>query len=166
MEKGRNEMNVQAHMSGQVPGHVPNQTTGQIPQRSVNSSMNTDQDLDTARKFVKAKIFDFLARRQERQMNRAQLQRFTDQVGRLEEALFKLGPSQEDYMNMNMDTLESRLVSMLKCNSSSTSSTVIPTPGDPISAINSSPDVTANATNSSQSPPVTSSNLLPNGGKL
>ncbi|KAK4774797.1 hypothetical protein SAY86_010340 [Trapa natans] len=142
MEKGRNEMNVQAHMSGQVPGHVPNQTTGQIPQRSVNSSMNTDQDLDTARKIVKDKIFDFLARRQERPMSHAQLQKFTDMVRRFEEGLFKLSPSQEDYMNMNMDTLESRLVSMLKCNSSSTSSTVIPTPGNPISAINSSPDVT------------------------
>ncbi|KAK4774815.1 hypothetical protein SAY86_009750 [Trapa natans] len=186
-------MNVQAHMSGQVPGHVPNQTTGQIPQRSVNpssypvqnfgpavgaaSTMNTDQDLDTARKFMKEKIYGFLVKRQQRQMNPNQLHRFTDMVKRLEEGLFKLAPSQEDYMNM--ETLESRLVSLLKRNStsfgsrhptsSSTSSTMIPTPGmphtgNPISAINSSLDVTANATNSLQTAPVTSSNLLPNGG--
>lgn len=65
-------MNVQAHMSGQVPGHVPNQTTGQLPQRGGNpssypvqnsgpavgatSTMIMDQDLVKARESMQKKM--------------------------------------------------------------------------------------------------------------
>lgn len=65
-------MNVQAHMSGQVPGHVPNTTAAQLTQRSGNpsaypvqtlgptvgatSSMTMDQDLVKARSYVQEKM--------------------------------------------------------------------------------------------------------------
>lgn len=65
-------MNVQAHMSGQVPGHVPNQTAAQLPQRSGNpssypvqnsgpavgavSTMTMDQDLVKARSYMQQKM--------------------------------------------------------------------------------------------------------------
>lgn len=71
---------------------------------------------------------------------------------------------------MNMDTLESRLISLLRRSSlgsrhppsSSAMSTMIPTPGmphagNPNAIVTSSLDVTANATNSPQTASVTSS---------
>lgn len=77
---------------------------------------------------------------------------------------------------MNMETLHSRLASLLKRSylgsrqppTSSTMSTMIPTPGMPHAGNSnftaaSSLDATANSSNSVQTTPVTSSTLLPNG---
>ncbi|OWM69462.1 histone acetyltransferase HAC1-like isoform X2 [Punica granatum] len=181
-------MNVQAHMSGQVPGHVPNQTAAQVPQRNGNpspypvqsigpavgapSTMNMDPELLKARGYMQEKIFMFLVKRQQQQpINEAQLQKFKDIVKRLEEGLFKLARTQEEYMNLA--TLESRLHNLLRRSrhppASSAMSTMIPTPGmqhagNSNVTVTSSLDATANATNSVQTTPATSSTLMPNGG--
>lgn len=78
-----------------------------------------------------------------------------------------------------METLESRLISLLKrpssslgsqrLTSSSAMSMMMPTPGmphagNPNATVTSSLDVSASATNSVQTAPVTSSTLLPTGG--
>lgn len=64
-------MNVQAHMSGQVPGHVPDQTVAQLPPSGnpsmypvqnlgpvvgATSMMNMDQDLAKARRSTQERM--------------------------------------------------------------------------------------------------------------
>ncbi|KAK4772401.1 hypothetical protein SAY86_014176 [Trapa natans] len=182
-------MNVHAHISGQVPGHVPNQTAQQLPQRSGNPSSypvqnfgpavgatgtgTMDQELLSARKFVRERIFAHLVKRQQNNAG-VQMEKIKEVVRRLEEGLLRLASSKEEYMNM--ETLGSRLASLISRTSSgnrqppssSATSTMIPTPGMPHSGNSnfsaaSSLDATANVTNSVQTTPVASSAPSPNG---
>ncbi|KAG8638160.1 histone acetyltransferase HAC1 isoform X2 [Manihot esculenta] len=151
-------MNVQAHISGQICGQVPNQ----LPQQNGNplpavqlqnlaassgggltspSMFTMDPELHRARIFMREKIFAIILQRQPQPVSEPQKQKFKDIAKRLEEGLFKAAQSKEDYMNLN--TLESRLSSLIKrapvnnhnqrhgqlVNPSSSIGTMIPTPG-------------------------------------
>ncbi|XP_012087278.1 histone acetyltransferase HAC1 isoform X2 [Jatropha curcas] len=151
-------MNVQAHMSGQISGQVPNQ----LPQQNGNplpptqlqnlavagsggaappNMFTMDPELHRARIYMREKIFSIILQRQLQAVTEPQKQKFKDIAKRLEEGLFKAAQSKEDYMNLN--TLESRLSSLIKrtpvnnhnqrhvqlVNPSSAISTMIPTPG-------------------------------------
>ncbi|KAK4754226.1 hypothetical protein SAY87_002330 [Trapa incisa] len=183
-------MNIHTHVSGQVPGHVPNQTAQQLPQRTVNPSpypvqhfrpavgatgtITMDQELLSARSCLRNTIFAYLAKRQ-KIITDSQMERLKEVVRRLEEGLFRLAGSKEEYMNM--ETLGSRLASLLTRASlgsqhppySSARSTMIGIPGMPhagspnLSAA-SSLDTTANITNSVQTIPVAFSTPSLNGG--
>ncbi|KAK4789701.1 hypothetical protein SAY86_017005 [Trapa natans] len=134
---------------------------------------NIDQDL---RRFMLEKIFLFLKKRHQQQsINDAQRQKFEDIAKRLEEGLFRLARSKEDYMNMR--SLESRLIGLIRHSthsnwpppSSSAIGTMIQTPGMPHAEnsnniATSSLDASANAMNSVQTTSVRSSTLLASGG--
>ncbi|KAL0550652.1 hypothetical protein IC582_015174 [Cucumis melo] len=100
-----------------------------------------DSELYKARVFIQEKIFEILLQRHQRPIDDLQRLRFKDIVKRLEEGLFKTALTKDDYMNL--DTLESRLHSLIKrspmnnqnqqyqqvVSSSSALSQMIPTPG-------------------------------------
>ncbi|EEF48691.1 transcription cofactor, putative [Ricinus communis] len=149
-------MNVQTHMSGQISGQVPNQ----LPQQNGNPQLQNlgtagsggpappnmfsmDPELHRARIYMREKIFAIILQRQPQPVSEPQKQKFKDIAKRLEEGLFKAAQTKEDYMNLN--TLESRLSSLIKrtpvnnhnqrhvqlVNPSSSIGTMIPTPGIP-----------------------------------
>ncbi|XP_022158282.1 histone acetyltransferase HAC1 isoform X2 [Momordica charantia] len=100
-----------------------------------------DSELYKARIFMQEKIFEILLQRHQRPIDELQRPRFKDIVKRLEEGLFKIALTKDDYMNL--DTLESRLHNLIKrsplnnqnqqyqqvVSSSSAISQMIPTPG-------------------------------------
>ncbi|XP_062110978.1 histone acetyltransferase HAC1-like isoform X2 [Humulus lupulus] len=143
-------MNVQAHMSGQISGQVPNQPV--MPQQNGNalpSQMQTlaapprtgntmEPELFRARMYMQEKIYDTLLQRHQQPINEPQKKKFKDIVKRLEEGVFRMASSKEEYMNL--ETLESRLHSLLRrppppnqpaqlVNNSSSIGAMIPTPG-------------------------------------
>ncbi|KAI9377204.1 hypothetical protein POPTR_019G036800v4 [Populus trichocarpa] len=157
MEK---EMNVQAHLSGQISGQVQNQlqpqqngnqqmqnlsapTTGGVAAAGAHSVnvYNAEPELHRYRWLMQQKIFSIILQKQSQPVGDQQKQRFKEFAKRLEEGLFKAAQTKDDYLNMN--TLESRLSSLLKrppansqnqrhpqlVNSSSSIGTMIPTPG-------------------------------------
>jgi E1A/CREB-binding protein len=165
----RDNMNVQAHMSGQRSGQVPNQ--GTVPQNNGNSQMQNlvgsngaatavtgagaatgsgtgvrpsrnivgamDHDIMKLRQYMQTLVFNMLQQRQPSPADAASKAKYMDVARRLEEGLFKMAVTKEDYMNRS--TLESRITSLIKgrqinnynqrhANSSSVG-TMIPTPG-------------------------------------
>ncbi|KAJ4909080.1 Histone acetyltransferase HAC1 [Raphanus sativus] len=143
-------MNVQAHLSGQVSSNQ-----GTMSQQNGNSQIqNTlvngggtglgpsrgDNDLARLRHGMRVKIFNILQQKQPLPADDASKAKYMDVARRLEEGLFKIANSKEDYLNQA--TLESRLASLIKGrhmnnynqrhannNSSSSVGTMIPTPG-------------------------------------
>ncbi|GMH16078.1 hypothetical protein Nepgr_017919 [Nepenthes gracilis] len=146
-------MNVQAHISGQIPSQVPSQAGSQfhgLPQQNGNplqmqmqnqggqrATLVMESDVVKVRRFIQEKIYEFLLQRQA-QPHEIPRERILDIVKRLEGGLFKAAASKEEYMNL--DTLESRLQGLIKrvplssqhsqfVNSSTPINTMIPTPG-------------------------------------
>ncbi|XP_010539592.1 PREDICTED: histone acetyltransferase HAC1-like [Tarenaya hassleriana] len=165
-------MNVQAHMSGQISGQVPNQ--GTMTQQNGNSQMQNlvggsaptgagvgpgrstvipmDHEILKLRQYMRSKIFNILQQRQPSPADDASKAKYMDVARRLEEGLFKMAVTKEDYMNPQ--TIESRLTSLIRgrqlnnynqrhANSSSSVATMIPTPGLPHSGGNPSMMVTS-----------------------
>ncbi|XP_059643314.1 histone acetyltransferase HAC1-like [Cornus florida] len=157
-------MNVQAHVSGQIPGQVPNHDT---------------LNMEPARRFMQDKIYEYLSQRLQHPYG-IPLKRVMDIVRRLEEGLFRAAHSEEDYKNL--ETLENRLHGLIKrlplsnhnqqysqlVSSSSPVGTMIPTPGMPHSGnsslmVTSSVDtsiIAATGYNSIASTNVSTGNLL------
>ncbi|XVE89201.1 hypothetical protein DITRI_Ditri19aG0131600 [Diplodiscus trichospermus] len=202
-------MNVQAHMSGQIPGQVANQ--GGLPQQNGNplqpsqmqnlglaggvsagavigsggtphNTLNMDPDLLRTREYMRGKIIEILKLRQQQPINEASMTKFRDFARRLEEGLFKLAHSKEDYANLS--TLEHRLQMLIRgsrnvhnqrhphiVNSASAPvGTMIPTPGMSHSGnssimVTSSIDTSVTAANASVAPTnVNTGSMLPTGG--
>ncbi|CAH8321388.1 unnamed protein product [Eruca vesicaria subsp. sativa] len=202
-------MNVQAHLSGQISGQVPNQ--GTMPQSNGNSQMQNgagvgagvgpssrnivgpmDHDILKLRHYMQNLVFNMLQQRQPSQADAASKAKYMDVARRLEEGLFKMAISKEDYVNRS--TLESRITSLIKgrhlnnygqrhANSSSVGmmiptpglphagvTTMIPTPrlphtGDsPSSMVTPSADTTIAGNINSTSKAVNTGNLLAAGG--
>ncbi|KAH8480826.1 hypothetical protein H0E87_030908 [Populus deltoides] len=128
MEK---EMNVQAHLSGQIFGQVQNQlqpqqngnqqmqnlsapTTGGVAAAGAHSVnvYNAEPELHRYRWFMQQKIFLIILQKQSQPVGDQQKQKFKEFAKRLEEGLFKAAQTKDDYLNMN--TLESCLSSLLK----------------------------------------------------
>ncbi|KAL4310124.1 hypothetical protein GQ457_01G047950 [Hibiscus cannabinus] len=203
-------MNVQAHMSGQISRQVANQ--GGLPQQNGNllqpaqmqnsgvaggltaagvvgsggpphNMLNMDPDLHRTREYMRGKIIDVLKLRNQLPMTEASMIKFRDFARRLEEGLFKIAQTKEDYTNLS--TLENRLQILLRgtrnlhnqrhpqlVNSASAPvGTMIPTPGishggNPSSLVSSSLDKSTSATNASIAPTNINSGLLPTSGML
>ncbi|XP_022721384.1 histone acetyltransferase HAC1-like isoform X3 [Durio zibethinus] len=202
-------MYVQAHMSGQLPGQVPNQRG--LPQQNGNSfqpaqmqnlgvaggvgaggvvgtggpphnTLNMDPELIRTREFMRGKIIEVLKLRNQHPITEASMIKFRDFAKRLEEGLFRIAHTKEDYINLS--TLEHRLQTLIKgsrnvhnqrhpqlVNSASAPvGTMIPTPGMSLSGnasviVTSSIDTSMNAANASLAPTtVNTGNLLPTGG--
>ncbi|CAH2067859.1 unnamed protein product [Thlaspi arvense] len=192
-------MNVQAHMSGQMSGQVPNQ--GTMSQQNGNPQMQNlvgggsappgaglgpsrvspvDNELLKLRQGMRIKIFNILQQKQPSPADDASKAKYMDVARRLEEGLFKIANTKEDYMNQS--TLEPRLASLIKgrqlnnynqrhANSSSVG-TMIPTPGlqqsgaNPNLMITSSVDATMAGSNNITSTAMNTGNLLNSGGML
>nr|ASU54197.1 histone acetyltransferase [Hevea brasiliensis] len=147
-------MNVQAHISGQVPNQLPQQNGNPLPAAQLQNlaaasggvvtspnMFTMDPELHRARIVIREKIFAIILQRQPQPVGEPQKQKYKDIAKRLEECLFKAAQSKEDYMNLN--TLESRLSCLIKrapvnnqnqrhvqlVNPSSSIGTMIPTPG-------------------------------------
>ncbi|XP_056173793.1 histone acetyltransferase HAC1-like isoform X1 [Syzygium oleosum] len=141
-------MNVEADMSG----HVSSQSGAQLPGVShqngnavpdivaagggvPHAAFGVDTDLVRARRYMQEKIFVLLAQRHQQPINDSQMQKLKDIVIRLEDGLFKSSHSMDEYMNL--DTLESRLHSLIKRPSPNNQNpvnpismtTMIPSPG-------------------------------------
>ncbi|XP_033132698.1 histone acetyltransferase HAC12 isoform X2 [Brassica rapa] len=197
-------MNVQAHMSGQHQGAVP-QNNGNSQMHNVagnngNSQMQNlagagggsvgpsrstvgpmDHDVLKLRQYMQVLVFKVLQQRQPSPADAASKSKYMDVARRLEEGLYKMAISKEDYLNRS--TLESRITSLIKnrhlnnhsqrhANPSSVG-TMIPTPGLSHAGGNSSLMVrpSANATvagnnNNSTSTAVNTENVRPAGGNM
>ncbi|XWS20574.1 hypothetical protein CRYUN_Cryun31cG0113900 [Craigia yunnanensis] len=202
-------MNVQAHMSGQISGQVPNQ--GGLPQQNGNplqptqmqnlgvargvgvggvvgaggpphNTLNLDPDLIRTREYMRGKIIEVLKLRHQHPITEASMIKFQDFARRLEEGLFRVAPTKEDYINLS--TLEHRLQTLIKgsrnahnqrhpqiVNSASAPvGIMIPTPGMPHSGnpsliVTSSIDTSMSAANASIAPTtVNTGSLLPTVG--
>ncbi|KAG5538172.1 hypothetical protein RHGRI_025295 [Rhododendron griersonianum] len=154
----RIKMNVQTHMSGQIPGQIPNQAGTQLPglpqQNGLSLSnqiqnlgdhgntLNMETEFAKARRFIQDKIYEYFMKRQ--QAHDIHPKKLMDIVRRLDEGLFRnAGNNKDEYLNL--ETLENRLHVLIKClpminhnqpypqllNSSSPIGTMIPTPGIP-----------------------------------
>ncbi|XVF23249.1 hypothetical protein REPUB_Repub13aG0020200 [Reevesia pubescens] len=196
-------------MSGQISGQVPNQ--GGLPQQNGNplqpaqmqnlgvaggvsvggvvgpggpphNTLNMDPDLIRTREYMRGKIIDVLKLRHQHPITEASAIRFRDFARRLEEGLFKIAHTKEDYTNLS--TLEHRLQTLIKnsrnvhnqrhpqlVNSASAPvGTMIPTPGmshsgNPSIMVTSSVDTSMGAANANIAPTnVNTGTLLPTGG--
>ncbi|CAH1442644.1 unnamed protein product [Lactuca virosa] len=97
--------------SGQVPNALPHQQN--MMQNSVGGQRSTlimEPGFVKARRFIQEKIYAFLMQRQQTQV--IAQKKVLDIVKRLEEGLFKIATSKEEYMNL--ETLEIRLHSLIK----------------------------------------------------
>ncbi|KAM0049466.1 putative histone acetyltransferase [Helianthus debilis subsp. tardiflorus] len=65
-------------------------------------------NMESERQFIREKIFNYIMLRQTREMT----PQVMDIARRLEEGLFKIAATKEDYLNL--DTLESRLHALIK----------------------------------------------------
>ncbi|KHG19766.1 Histone acetyltransferase HAC1 -like protein [Gossypium arboreum] len=198
-------MNVQAHMSGQISGQAANQ--GGLPQQNGNllqpaqmqslgvggasaaggpphTMSNMDPDLHRTREYMRGKIIDVLKLRNQLPITEASMIKFRDFARRLEEGLFKIAHTKEDYTNLS--TLEHRLQILLRgsrnvhnqrhpqlVNSASASApvgTMIPTPGishsgNPSIVATSSIDKSTSAASASIAPTnINTGSLLPSSG--
>jgi len=189
-------MNVQAHMSGQVSNQ------GTMSQQNGNSQMQNlvgggsapatgaglgpsrvspvDNDILKLRQAMRIRIFNILQQKQPSPADEASKAKYMDVARRLEEGLFKIANTKEDYVNPS--TLEPRLASLIKgrqlnnynqrhANSSSVG-TMIPTPGlqhsggNPNLMITSSGDATMAGSNNITTSAMNTGNLLNSGGML
>ncbi|KAG2319822.1 hypothetical protein Bca52824_013035 [Brassica carinata] len=180
-------MNVQAHMSGKLSGKASNQ--GTLPQNNGNSQMQNlaggggagpsrigpmDHDILKLRQYMQILVFNVLQQRQPSPADAASKARYRDVARRLEEGLYKMANSKEDYLNRS--TLEPRIASLIKnrhlnnynqrhANSSSVG-TMIPTPGlshgggNPSSTVTPSADATVSGNNNNTSTAVNTGNVL------
>ncbi|XVF26446.1 hypothetical protein REPUB_Repub14bG0017500 [Reevesia pubescens] len=194
-------MNVHAHMSGQVPnqGGLPQQNGNPLqPAQMQNlgvagggvvgaggpphNTLNMDSDLIRTREYMRGKITEVLKLRHQHPITEASMIRFPDFARRLEEGLFKIAHTKEDYTNLS--TLEHRLQTLIKgsrnvhnqrhpqlVNSASAPiGTMIPTPGmshsgNPSIMVASSIDTSISAANASIAPKnVNTGSMLPTGG--
>jgi E1A/CREB-binding protein len=155
-------MNLQTHIPRQTAGQVSNQagtSLSVLPQENDNTQIQNFAGLRAssileARRLVQAKIYEIIMQKQQPGRELPQ-RKIYDIVKRLEEALFKTATTKDEYMNL--DTLEARLQFLVKrqpfgnqnqqfvrSSSSSSISTMIPTPGMPQNA-NSSSSATDNS---------------------
>ncbi|KAI5563570.1 hypothetical protein BDE02_14G000300 [Populus trichocarpa] len=183
-------MNVQAHLSGQVSNQLPPQQNGNQQMQNLAASANApanmysiDPELRRARNYIHQKIFEIIMRRHSQPVDDTQKLKFKGIAKRLEEGLFKAAQTKEDYLNLN--TLESRLSSLIKrsstnshnqrhpqlVNSSSSIGTMIPTPGMSNSGnsnmMTSSVDtmmITSSGCDTIAPPAVNTGSLLPSSG--
>ncbi|KAH0852826.1 hypothetical protein HID58_093678 [Brassica napus] len=173
-------MNVQAHLSGQVSnqGNMSQQNGGGAP--GLGPSRN-DNDLLRLRQGMRIKIFSILQQKQPSPADDASKAKYMDVARRLEEGLFKIANSKEDYLNQS--TLESRLASLIKgrhmnnynqqrhANPSSVG-TMIPTPGlqhsggNPNMMMTSSVDAAMDGSNNITTTAMNTANMLNPGGML
>ncbi|CAN8240354.1 unnamed protein product [Cochlearia groenlandica] len=152
-------MNVQAHnMSG---GQVQNQGTMSQQNLVGGSSVppsgsglvpsRVDNDILKLRQGMRIKIFNILQQKQPSPADDASKAKYMDVARRLEEGLFKIANSKEDYWNQS--TLEPRLASLIKGRqlnnynqrhaNSSAVGTMMPTPGLQHSGVNQNPMITS-----------------------
>ncbi|XP_028759098.1 histone acetyltransferase HAC1 isoform X2 [Neltuma alba] len=146
-------MELQAHISGQVPNQAGSQLPGlaqtngnalppQIPNLGgiPRSTINTDPEFLRARFLMQEKINDMLLQRQPHPVTENNRRRCRDFAKRLEEGMLRSARSKEEHLNM--ETLESRLMNCIKRSSASNHNqqypqtvsssqvgTMIPTPG-------------------------------------
>ncbi|PIA36995.1 hypothetical protein AQUCO_03100028v1 [Aquilegia coerulea] len=155
LERYKVKMHMQTHMSGQVSGQIPTQAGPQlsglplqngssvpVSMQNLGGLHNTnsmDPDYERKRKYIRDRIYQKLV--QQRPQMTAEMQpKMRDIIKRLEECLFKSATTMEEFMNM--DTFDQRLHALIKrlpssnhsqhlphLHSSSSISTMIPTPG-------------------------------------
>ncbi|WZZ34086.1 hypothetical protein YC2023_017487 [Brassica napus] len=173
-------MNVQAHLSGQVSnqGNMSQQNGGGAP--GLGPSRN-DNDLLRLRQGMRIKIFSILQQKQPSPADDASKAKYMDVARRLEEGLFKIANSKEDYLNQS--TLESRLASLIKGRhmnnynqqrhaNPSSAGTMIPTPGlqhsggNPNMMMTSSVDAAMDGSNNITTTAMNTANMLNPGGML
>lgn len=187
-------MNLQAHMSGQIPGQVPTNQSGPLPGISQQNGNpltaqmqnpvahanvpNMDHEFIRVRKSMQQRIYQYLMQRLQPAHDMPQ-RRVVDIVKRLEEALCKNAATKEEYMNIS--TLENRLHFLIErlplsnqsqqyshVNSSSSIGTMIPTPGMPQSGNSNLMATSAvdngNTSNNISSSNINSGNFLPSHG--
>nr|AAG60059.1 p300/CBP acetyltransferase-related protein 2 [Arabidopsis thaliana] len=139
-----------------------------------------DNDILKLRQAMRIRIFNILQQKQPSPADEASKAKYMDVARRLEEGLFKIANTKEDYVNPS--TLEPRLASLIKgrqlnnynqrhANSSSVG-TMIPTPGlqhsggNPNLMITSSGDATMAGSNNITTSAMNTGNLLNSGGML
>ncbi|KAL4273799.1 hypothetical protein GQ457_13G018610 [Hibiscus cannabinus] len=194
-------MNVRARMSGQVPNRGLPQQNGNPLQLAQMQNMGAgsagaggvgdaqqnllimDPDLLKTREYMRGKIIEVLKLRHQHPITEASMIKIRDFARRLEEGLFKIARTKEDYINLN--TLEHRLQTLIKgsrnarnqqhpqfVNSTPASApigTMIPTPGmshsgNPSMTVTASTDTYINAANASIAPTnINAGSMLPTG---
>ncbi|KAG5410315.1 hypothetical protein IGI04_006634 [Brassica rapa subsp. trilocularis] len=187
-------MNVQAHLSGQVSnqGNMSQQNGNSQMQNLVNGGgggggapglgpSRNDNDLLRLRQGMRIKIFSILQQKQPSPADDASKAKYMDVARRLEEGLFKIANSKEDYLNQS--TLESRLASLIKGRhmnnynqqrhaNPSSAGTMIPTPGlqhsggNPNMMMTSSVDAAMDGSNNITTTAMNTANMLNPGGML
>ncbi|XP_039071861.1 histone acetyltransferase HAC1-like isoform X1 [Hibiscus syriacus] len=123
-------MNVRARMSGQVPNRSLPQQNGNPPQLAQMQNIGTgsagsggigdsqhnllmmEPELLKTREYMRGKIIDILKLRHQHPVTEASMIKTRDFARRLEEGLFKIAHTKEDYINLN--TLEHRLQTLIK----------------------------------------------------
>ncbi|KAL0865223.1 hypothetical protein Bca101_044341 [Brassica carinata] len=137
-----------------------------------------DHDNLKLRHYMQNLVFNIVLLRQSSPVDAASKPKFMELARRLEEGLFKMANSKEDYVNRS--TLESRILGLIKSRylnnynqrhaNSSSVGTMIPTPGlphaagNPSSMVTTSADATIAGNNNSTSTAANTENLLPAGG--
>ncbi|XP_065034087.1 probable histone acetyltransferase HAC-like 1 isoform X1 [Musa acuminata AAA Group] len=142
-------MNAHAHLAGQITNQMSNQVSGppqqignyMAPQMQSLGPRPVDSELQDARITMQHKIYNILQRRKQ-MFPDEWVRRLPELVKRLEERIFK-DATREEYLNLASEPVELRLFSIIKnvlnhnrplshhITSSSTVSTMIPTPGVP-----------------------------------
>ncbi|CAH8355273.1 unnamed protein product [Eruca vesicaria subsp. sativa] len=188
-------MNVQTHLSGQVSNQgtmsqqngnsqIQNLATGGggggVPVGTGLGPSRGDNDLLRLRHGMRIKIFSILQQKQPSPADEASKAKYMDVARRLEEGLFKIANSKEDYLNQS--TLESRLASLIKGRhmnnynqrhaNASTVGTMIPTPGlqhgggNPNMMMTSSVDATMAGSNNITTNAMNTGNMLNSTGGM
>ncbi|KAF8053136.1 hypothetical protein N665_1462s0019 [Sinapis alba] len=137
-----------------------------------------DHDNLKLRHYMQNLVFNIVLQRQSSPVDAASKPKYMEIARRLEEGLYKMANSKEDYVNRS--TLESRIMGLIKSRylnnynqrhaDSSSVGTVIPTPGlshaagNPCSMVTTSSDATVAGSNNSTSTAVDTGNLLAAGG--
>ncbi|CAF2083571.1 unnamed protein product [Brassica napus] len=146
------------------------------PSRNIAGPM--DHDNLKLRQYMQNFVFNILLQRQHSHVDAASKAKCMEVARRLEEGLYKMANSKEDYVNRS--TLESRIMALMKSRymsnnnqllaDSSSVGAMIPTPGlshaagNPSSMVITSADATVAGNNNSTSTAVNTGNLLAAGG--